>query len=145
MKKQEAGVISHLLGFPLSWRGCLDEGNWQVIYRLVSQGLQNPEGLTSKAGGETRGPDNSAWAAAALLALSKLFATSGPLRLTAPKNTAAFAFGPSSCCCWQILCQEVAKRIVTRHLPTVMTGQDPAMTKHLSSDDVGTPAGGPGW
>lgn len=39
----------------------------------------------------------------------------GLLRLTAPKNSDAFTFGPSSCCCWQILCQEVAERTVQLH------------------------------
>lgn len=32
--------------------------------------------------------------------------------LTAPENLAAFTFGPSSCCCWQIPCQEVAESTV---------------------------------
>ena len=41
----------------------------------------------------------------------------GLLRLTAPKNSTAFTFGSSSCCCycWQILCQKVADRTVQLH------------------------------
>lgn len=69
--------------------------------------LRIQRGWLARPGDKQVRPDYSAWAEAALL---QLFPISGPFRLSAPKNSAAFTLGPSLCCCWQILCQEITKR-----------------------------------